>query len=133
MRLVEATRGIVTADDLARMKPAALIVNTSRAPLIAPGALVHALKAGRPGMAAVDVYEEEPVLDPHYPLLTMDNVVCTPHIGYVTREEYEIQFADIFDQIVAYAAGKPINVVNPDVMTAANLRCSSAGGPSIQK
>jgi D-3-phosphoglycerate dehydrogenase / 2-oxoglutarate reductase len=80
------------------------------------------LKAGRPGMAAVDVYEEEPVLDPHYPLLTMDNVVCTPHIGYVSREEYEIQFSDIFDQIVSYAAGAPINVVNPQVLKAANLR-----------
>jgi D-3-phosphoglycerate dehydrogenase len=116
MRLVAATRGIVTADDLARMKPTALIVNTSRAGLIAPGALVAALRAGRPGMAAVDVYEEEPVRDTHHPLLTMDNVVCTPHIGYVTREEYETQFAEIFDQIVAYAAGKPINVVNPEVL-----------------
>ncbi|HEV3011467.1 MAG TPA: D-2-hydroxyacid dehydrogenase family protein [Burkholderiales bacterium] len=116
MRLVEGTRGIVTAEDLARMKPTALLVNTSRAPLIQPGALVGALKAGRPGMAAVDVYEEEPVLDPRHPLLAMDNVVCTPHIGYVTREEYEVQFSDIFDQIVAYAAGKPINVVNPKVL-----------------
>ena len=113
MRLVDATRGIVTADDLARMKPTALLVNTSRAPLIAPGALVAALKAGRPGMAAVDVYEEEPVLDPDHPLLALDNVVCTPHIGYVSRDEYEIQFTDIFDQILAYAAGAPINVVNP--------------------
>ncbi|HEV8398247.1 MAG TPA: D-2-hydroxyacid dehydrogenase family protein [Gemmatimonadales bacterium] len=116
LRLVEATRGIVTADDLARMKPTALLVNTSRAPLIEPGALVAALKAGHPGMAAVDVYEEEPVLDTYYPLFAMDNVVCTPHIGYVTRDEYEVQFSDIFDQIVAYAAGKPINVVNPKVL-----------------
>jgi D-3-phosphoglycerate dehydrogenase len=114
MRLVDATRGIVTPSDLARMKPDALIVNTSRAGLIAPGALVSALRAGRPGMAAVDVYEEEPVTDTHFPLLTMDNVVCTPHIGYVTRDEYELQFSDVFDQIVAYAAGKPINVVNPN-------------------
>jgi D-3-phosphoglycerate dehydrogenase / 2-oxoglutarate reductase len=116
LRLVEATRGIVTADDLARMKPTALLVNTSRAPLIERGALVAALKAGHPGMAAVDVYEEEPVLDTRYPLFAMDNVVCTPHIGYVTRDEYEVQFSDIFDQIVAYAAGKPINVVNPKVL-----------------
>jgi D-3-phosphoglycerate dehydrogenase / 2-oxoglutarate reductase len=116
MRLVEATRGIVTAGDLARMQPTALIVNTSRAPLIEPGALVNALKAGRPGMAAVDVYEEEPVRDTRHPLLALDNVVCTPHIGYVTRDEYEIQFADIFDQIAAYASGTPINVVNPDVL-----------------
>ncbi len=116
MRLVDATCGIVTAGDLARMKPTALIVNTSRAGLIAPDALVVALRAGRPGMAAVDVYEQEPVTDPNYPLVTMDNVVCTPHIGYVTRDEYELQFSDIFDQIVAYAAGKPINVVNPDAL-----------------
>ena len=116
MRLVEATRGIVTANDLARMKPTALLVNTSRAPLIEPGALVAALKAGHPGMAAVDVYEEEPILDASYPLFAMDNVVCTPHIGYVTRDEYEVQFSDIFDQIVAYAAGDPINVVNPEVL-----------------
>jgi D-3-phosphoglycerate dehydrogenase len=122
MRLVEATRGIVTASDLARMKPTALLVNTSRAPLIEPGALITALKAGRPGMAAVDVYEEEPVLDPHYPLLSMDNVVCTPHIGYVSLEEYETQFSDIFDQIVAYEAGTPINVVNPQVLRSANVR-----------
>lgn len=116
MRLVDATRGIVTAADLAHMKPTALIVNTSRAPLIEPDALVNALHAGRPGMAAVDVYEEEPVLDTRHPLLNMDNVVCTPHIGYVGRDEFEIQFTDIFDQILAYAAGKPINVVNPDVL-----------------
>jgi len=115
MRLVEATRGIVTRDDLACMKSSALLVNTSRARLIEPGALVDALRAGRPGMAAVDVYEEEPLLDRDHPLLTMDNVVCTPHIGYVTREEYEIQFSDIFDQITAYAAGEPTNVVNPEV------------------
>ena len=118
MRLVDATRGIVTAADLGRMKTTALIVNTSRAPLIAPGALVSALRAGRPGMAAVDVYEDEPLTDIRHPLLTMDNVVCTPHIGYVTREEYEIQFAEIFDQITAYASGKPINVVNPEVLKA---------------
>ena len=116
MRLVDATRGIVTAADLARMKPTALIVNTSRAPLIESGALVNALRAGRPGMAAVDVYEEEPVTDTSHPLLNMDNVVCTPHIGYVGRDEFEIQFTDIFDQILAYLAGKPINVVNPQVL-----------------
>jgi D-3-phosphoglycerate dehydrogenase len=116
MRLVDATRGIVTASDLARMKPTALLVNTSRAPLIEPNALVNALRAGRPGMAALDVYENEPLRDTADPLLTMDNVVCTPHIGYVTRDEYELQFSDIFDQITAYAAGTPVNVVNPDVM-----------------
>jgi D-3-phosphoglycerate dehydrogenase len=116
MRLVDATRGIVTAADLARMKPSALLVNTSRAPLIAPGALLAALQAGRPGMAAVDVYEEEPVRDRDYALFALDNVVCTPHIGYVTRDEYELQFTDIFDQILSYAAGKPINVVNPQAL-----------------
>ena len=93
------------AADLARMKPTALLVNTSRAPLIEPGALVAALRAGRPGMAAVDVYEEEPLRDSTIRCSSMDNVVCTPHIGYVTREEYELQFADVFDQIIAYAHG----------------------------
>ena len=116
MRLVDATRNIVTASDLARMKPTALLVNTSRAPLIEPGALVAALRAGRPGFAAVDVYEQEPLTDTSDPLLQLPNVLATPHIGYVTREEYEIQFSDIFDQILAYAAGKPTNVVNPDVL-----------------
>jgi len=121
MRLVDSTRGIVTAADLARMKPTALLVNTSRAPLIESGALVKALQAGRPGMAAVDVYEEEPVLEARHPLLAMPNVVCTPHIGYVTRDEYEVQFADIFDQIVAYCAGTPINVVNPSPAGSSSL------------
>jgi D-3-phosphoglycerate dehydrogenase len=104
------------------MKPTALLVNTSRAPLIEPGALVNALRAGRPGMAAVDVYEDEPMLDPAHPLLVMENVVCTPHIGYVSRDEYEVQFADIFDQIIAYAAGTPINVVNPEVLASVTKR-----------
>ena len=118
MRLVDATRGIVKAADLARIKPGALLVNTSRAGLIERGALVAALRAGRPAMAAVDVYDEEPLTNRDDPLLTMDNVVCTPHIGYVTRDEYELQFADIFEQVVAYAAGRPINVVNPEVLEA---------------
>lgn len=116
MRLVPATRGIVTADDLAHMQPSALLVNTSRAGLIAPGALVQALRAGRPGAAAVDVFEEEPVRDPQHPLLQLPNAICTPHIGYVTEDEYETQFSDVFDQIVSYAAGKPIHVVNPAVL-----------------
>lgn len=122
MRLVDATRGIVTAADLGRMKPTALLVNTSRAPLIAPGALVAALRSGCPGMAAVDVFEEEPLRDTDHPLLRMDNVVCTPHIGYVSREEYELQFSDIFDQIVSYADGNPTNVVNPEVLKAPRPR-----------
>ena len=124
MRLVEATRGIVAADDLARMKPTALLVNTSRAGLIEDGALVAALRAGRPGMAAVDVFEHEPMLDTRHPLLTMDNVICTPHIGYVTQDEYELQFSDVFDQITAYAAGAPTNVVNPGALERVN-----GGGP----
>jgi D-3-phosphoglycerate dehydrogenase len=122
LRLVPATRGIVTAADLARMKPSAMLVNTSRAGLIEPDALVQALRGGRPGMAAVDVFETEPLLDPNYPLLRMENVVCTPHIGYVSRDEYEVQFADIFDQIVAYANGAPTNVVNPEVLRSPALR-----------
>ena len=117
MRLVDATRGIVKAEDLARMKPTATLVNTSRAGLIEPNALVNALRAGRPGHAAVDVFEKEPLRDTADPLLNMDNVIATPHIGYVSRDEYEIQFTDIFDQIVSYAAGTPANVVNPDVLT----------------
>jgi D-3-phosphoglycerate dehydrogenase len=115
MRLVDGTRGILTNADLSCMKPTALLVNTSRSALIEPGALVEALRAGRPGMAAMDVYEEEPLRDPDNPLLKMNNVICTPHIGYVTRDEYETQFSDVFDQITAYAAGNPIHVVNPEV------------------
>ena len=122
LRLVDGTRGIVTAQDLARMKPTALIVNTSRAGLIAPGALVEALKHGRPGMAAIDVYEEEPVLGAKHPLLQMDNVVCTPHLGYVERDAYESQFGTSFDQILAFAAGKPINVINPEAVQAGRER-----------
>ena len=122
IRLVDATRGIVKESDLGRMKPTALLVNTSRGPLIEPGALVRALRAGRPGMAAVDVYDKEPVLDVDDPLLTLPNVVCTPHIGYVSRDEYELQFSDIFDQVVAYAAGAPLNVVNTKVLESRALR-----------
>lgn len=116
IRMRPETRGIVTAEDLARMKPNALIVNTSRAGLIAPGALVDALKKGRPGMAAVDVYEDEPVLNADHPLIHMDNVVATPHIGYVEHDGYESQFSSSFGQIVAFAAGKPINVINPEAL-----------------
>ena len=116
LRLVPATRGIVTAADLALMQPHALIVNTSRAGLMVPGALVAALHAGRPGLAAVDVFETEPLTDIADPLLSIPNVVATPHIGYVSRDEYEIQFSDIFDQITAYASGAPVHVVNPEVL-----------------
>ena len=116
LRLYDTTKGIVTAEDLARMKPKALLVNTSRAGLIEPNALVKALHAGRPGMAAVDVYENEPQNDINDPLTTMNNVICTPHIGYVTEDEFDVQFSDVFDQIVAYNSGKPIHVINPEVL-----------------
>ncbi len=116
VRLIDETRGIVGADDLAGMKPSALLVNTSRAGLIAPGALEAALRAGRPGMAAVDVFEEEPLPGGRHPLLAMDNVVCTPHLGYVERDSLEGAFSMIFEQILAYANGAPINVANPEVL-----------------
>lgn len=116
LRLLEETRGAVRALDLAHMKTDALLVNTSRAELIEPGALVAALESGRPGMAALDVYDEEPFEDKSHPLLNMPNVVCTPHIGYVTREAFESSFAGVFQQIVAYADGAPTNVVNPEVL-----------------
>jgi D-3-phosphoglycerate dehydrogenase len=122
MRLYPATRGIVTAADLARMKPSALFVNTSRAPLVEPGALEAALAAGRPGMAAVDVFEHEPLVDTSHPLLNMPNVIATPHIGYSTREEYELQFEEIFGQVLEWLGGTPINVVNPAVLASPGLR-----------
>ena len=110
------TRGIVKGQDLAGMKPTALIVNTSRAPIIEAGALVEALKKGRPGRAAVDVYEEEPVLGTSHPLLKMDNVTCTPHLGYVEKATYESYFGQAIENILAYAAGKPANVINPEAL-----------------
>ena len=116
IRLIDATRGMVTAADLARMKPTALFVNTSRAGLVAPGALEAALRAGRPGMAAVDVFEEEPIPPAGHPLLKLDNVLALPHLGYVERDGLEHQFSTIFDQVLAYASGKPINVHNPEVV-----------------
>jgi len=118
LRLIPETRGIVTAADLARMKPTALIVNTSRAGLIAPGVLEAALKAGRPGMAAVDVFEDEPVVGGAHPLLAMDNVIAVPHLGYVEYGSLSNMFETIFDQVVAYANGKPINVQNPEALKA---------------
>jgi D-3-phosphoglycerate dehydrogenase len=117
LRLVEATREIVTAADLSKMKPGSLFVNTSRAALVEEGALVEALRAGRPGMAAVDVFDHEPVLDRNDPLLASENALCTPHLGYVTLDEWELQFADVFDQINSYASREPTNVVNPEVLT----------------
>ena len=108
------TRGIVTAADLARMKPTALLVNTSRAPIIAEGALVAALQKGRPGFAAVDVYEEEPVVGANHPLLKMKNALCTPHLGYCERDNYDRMYGKCIEQLLAYAAGKPVDVVNPE-------------------
>ena len=116
LRLVPATTAIVTRADLDAMSQRAVLVNTSRAALIEPGALAAALRAGRPGRAAIDVYEHEPLTDTADELLTLDTVVCTPHIGYVTREEYNLHFADIFDQIITFSDGTPIHVVNPEVL-----------------
>lgn len=118
VRLKPETRGLITADDLSAMRPGALFVNTSRAALVAPGALLQALNAGRPGMAAVDVFETEPLTDTSDPLITHPNVIATPHIGYVTEDELDLQFADIYDQINSFAAGAPINMINPQVFSA---------------
>jgi len=116
LRLAPATRDVVTSADLALMKPTAILVNTSRAGLIAPGALLTALNAGRPGMAAVDVFDKEPLTDPNDPLINHPNLVATPHIGYVTYEEFDLQFSDVFDQINAFARGAPINAINPEAL-----------------
>lgn len=115
--MVRETRGIITGADLARMKPTALLVNTSRAKLIEEGALVEALRAGRPGFAAVDVYEDEPIVAADHPLLRLDNALCTPHLGFVTAETYEIHYGLVVDQILAYLAGQPIHVANPEVLS----------------
>ena len=110
--LNKETRGIVTAADLACMKPTALLVNTSRAPLVDPQVLLRALDAGRPGFAAIDVYEDEPVLGGRHPLLGRTNVICTPHLGYVTRETYENYYGTVVESILGFAAGKPVNVIS---------------------
>ena len=115
LRLDDATRGIVRLDALSRMKPTALIVNTSRAELIEDGALVMALNRGRPGMAAVDVFENEPILQGH-PLLRMENAVCTPHIGYVEQDSYELYFRAAFENVLAFIHNKPANIVNPEAL-----------------
>ncbi|HXP97365.1 MAG TPA: D-2-hydroxyacid dehydrogenase family protein [Telmatospirillum sp.] len=116
MRLAAATTGLIGREDLARMKATALLVNTSRSGLIAPGALEAALAAGRPGFAALDVFDDEPVYDPHHPLLTMPNVLCTPHIGYVERNSFELYFTKAFENILAFDRGQAVNVVNPEVL-----------------
>lgn len=119
VRLKPETRGMITAQDLARMQPGALFVNTSRAGLIAPGALLAALDAGCPGMAAVDVFDSEPLSDPNDPLLSHRNLICTPHIGFVTEDEFDLQFTDIFEQVNAYAAGQPVHMINPEAWSGA--------------
>jgi D-3-phosphoglycerate dehydrogenase len=115
VRLTAATRGIVSEDDLARMKPTALLVNTARAELIAPGALITALKAGRPGYAAVDVYEREPVTGGDHPLLKMSNALCLPHLGWAEWDNFDLYFGETFEQIVAYEKGEALRLANPDV------------------
>ncbi|MET4734814.1 D-3-phosphoglycerate dehydrogenase [Thalassospira sp. MBR-102] len=115
MRLTSETRGTITADDLARMRPDSLFVNTSRAGLVAPGALLAALDAGRPGKAAVDVLDTEPLIDADDRFANHPNVLATPHVGFVTEDELDMQFGDIFDQVVAYANGDPIHMINPEV------------------
>ena len=115
LRLAEATRALITLDDLSRMKPTALFVNTSRAELLAEGALVSALNRGRPGMAAVDAFESEPILQGH-PLLRLENAICTPHIGYVEQDSYELYFGAAFDNVIAFVNQTPINIVNPDAL-----------------
>ena len=114
--LNKETRGLITGTDLALMKPTARIVNSSRAPIIAEGALVDALKKGRPGFAAIDVYESEPVMNREHPLVSMPNVICTPHLGYVTWETYEQYYEAAVGNLLAYAAGAPTNVANPEVL-----------------
>ncbi|MDE2594037.1 MAG: D-2-hydroxyacid dehydrogenase family protein, partial [Burkholderiales bacterium] len=115
LRMADATRGVVTAEDLARMKSTALLVNTSRAELIHDNALVHALNRGHPGMAAVDVFESEPILQGH-PLLRLENAVCTPHIGYVEQDSYETYFSAAFDNLLNFLADKPTNIINPEAL-----------------
>ena len=115
LRLVPATRGVVTSELLSYMKPTALFVNTSRAELVADGALVSALNRGRPGMAAVDVFETEPILQGH-PLLRLENAICTPHIGYVEQDSYELYFGAAFDNVVNFINQSPTNIVNPEAL-----------------
>jgi D-3-phosphoglycerate dehydrogenase len=117
VRLKPATKGIITAADLSAMQPDACFLNTSRAGLVESGALEDALAKGRPGYAAIDVFETEPLTDPTHPLLTNPNVIATPHIGYVTEDEFELQFSDIFDQVVAFSNGDPIRMINPEVLS----------------
>jgi D-3-phosphoglycerate dehydrogenase len=115
LRLREENRGLITLDDFSRMKPTALFVNTSRAELVEEGALVSALNRGRPGMAAVDVFESEPILQGH-PLLRLENAVCTPHLGYVEQDSYELYFRAAFENVVNFIRGEPTNILNPEAL-----------------
>ncbi|WP_170465362.1 D-2-hydroxyacid dehydrogenase family protein [Ruegeria arenilitoris] len=119
VRLKPNTRAIITASDFSQMQPGALFVNTSRAGLIAKGALLEALNAGRPGKAAIDVFDTEPLTDPNDPLLSHPKLIATPHIGFVTEDEFDLQFSDIFDQVNAFAEGAPIHMINAEVWTSA--------------
>jgi D-3-phosphoglycerate dehydrogenase len=124
VRLTADTRGIVTAADLARMKPTSLFVNTSRAELVQPGALADALRAGRPGAAAVDVYENEPVLGAAHPLLHLPNALCTPHLGFVALDQLDEYFSDQFDRVLAFERGEPIDVANPAALAGTAARAA---------
>ncbi len=115
LRLCDETRGIVTMEDLSRMKPSSMLVNTSRAELIEPDALLGALNRGRPGLAAIDVFESEPILQGHA-LLRLENCICTPHIGYVEQDSYEMYFGAAFDNVVNFIRGRPTNIVNPGAL-----------------
>jgi D-3-phosphoglycerate dehydrogenase len=115
LRLCDETRGVITMEDLSRMKPSSLLVNTSRAELIAPDALLGALNRGRPGLAAIDVFESEPILQGHA-LLRLENCICTPHIGYVEQESYELYFGAAFENVVNFIKGRPTNIVNPGAL-----------------
>ena len=115
LRLNEATQHLITLEDLSLMKPTALLVNTSRAELLQPDALVAALNRGRPGMAAIDVFESEPILQGHA-LLRLENCICTPHIGYVEQDNYELYFGAAFDNVINYMKGTPTNIVNPGAL-----------------
>jgi D-3-phosphoglycerate dehydrogenase len=121
LRLSASTQHLVQPADLARMKPDALLVNISRAELLVPGALEEALRQGRPGFAAVDVYEQEPIYDPGHPLLQLPNVLCTPHLGYVEQKGYELYFSKAFENVNAFAAGQPQNLANPEALTPATV------------
>jgi D-3-phosphoglycerate dehydrogenase len=124
VRLTRDTYGIVAADDLDRMKPTALIVNTARAELIEPGALLGALRKGRPGYAAVDVYEHEPIINANHPFLSMPNVLCTPHLGWAEWTNFELYFREAFEQIAAYQQGLPMRLANPEVRPKLSIRPS---------